>query len=464
MDTLSDEISKLQDSIAIVESQLNMASLRRDCLGKDSLGRMYWVLGRPGKRSLLIADGSMLIPKERDISMINSYPLSTFDCKGWNSASVFIYESDKEIQGLVGWLRDNDPREKELKDAILQWQRHLYHQSSFPLSDPSVLKLSKSEQLMDLPNTKAAVILEEKYGLQLNQDTSDLSRTRGRKTKSGSEERAYRCDCLEPIWPARHHCLTCHETYFTSTDYEGHNAGKCNTDNHSPSESKENGEPKVKGPKSDIKEKDSTVAESSSSSKLKSCPYDFEEICRKFVTNDSNKEIVNDIGLIGSNGLPSFVPSPAFFLDPAVILNNKTKKDDIPNDLTSSLEECQGMSAQRLGQEGSKSGQNCSGNMDDENVSKSTKATPGSTSCEDASSATDKPTRLLAVNGGLVPQSSLTAVIGRNINILNQQKINLLDIDAALPEEALRASKSQQIRRRSWRTFVKDAESISEVT
>ncbi|CAM0946371.1 unnamed protein product [Alopecurus aequalis] len=461
MDTLSDEISKLQESISIVESQLSMASLRRDCLGKDSLGRLYWVLGRPGKRPLLIADGSMLIRKERDISMINSYPLPTFDCKGWNSASIIIYESDEEIQGLVDWLREYDPREKELKDAILLWQRLLYQQGNFPLSDPSVPKFSKSEQLMDLPNTKAAVILEEKYGLQLDQDTGDLSSRRGRKTKSGSEERAYRCDCFEPIWPARHHCLTCHETYFTSTEYEGHNAGKCNTDNRSPSGSKENDEPKVKGHKSDIREKDSIVVESSSSTKLKTCPYDFEEICRKFVTKDSNKEVLNDIGLIGSNGVPSFVPSPAYFLEHAVILNER-KSDGIANNLTSSLEEGQAMSAQRLGQEGFKSGQNCSGDTGDENVSKSRKPSPDST-CEEASSATDKPTRLLAVNGGLVPESSLRPVIGRNTHILKQQKINLLDIDAALPEEALRASKSQEIRRRSWRAFVKDAESISEM-
>jgi len=54
-------------------------------------------------------------------------------------------------------------------------------------------------------------------------------------------------------------------------------------------------------------------------------------------------------------------------------------------------------------------------------------------------------------------------VIGRNFHILKQLKINLLDVEAALPEEALRASKSQQIRRRSWRAFVKSAESISHV-
>ena len=108
MDTLSDQISKVHESIGTVESELNMASLRRDFLGKDSLGRLYWVLGRSGKRPLLVADGSMLISKERD-------PPSTSDCKGWNSASVVVYESDEEIRSLVDWLREYDPREKELR-------------------------------------------------------------------------------------------------------------------------------------------------------------------------------------------------------------------------------------------------------------------------------------------------------------------------------------------------------------
>uniref|UniRef100_A0A453MLM8 Uncharacterized protein n=1 Tax=Aegilops tauschii subsp. strangulata TaxID=200361 RepID=A0A453MLM8_AEGTS len=120
------------------------------------------------------------------------------------------------------------------------------------------------------------------------------------------------------------------------------------------------------------------------------------------------------------------------------------------------------------GQEGSNSGQNCvAGSMGDEIVSKSKEPAPdtNTTSCEEASSSTAvKPTRLLAVNGGLVPQSSLRPVTERNSHILKQQKINLLHIDAALPEEALRASRSQQIRRRSWRAFVKHAQSISEVT
>ncbi|KAG8058343.1 hypothetical protein GUJ93_ZPchr0002g26350 [Zizania palustris] len=448
MDTLSDDISRLQVSISSLESQINMASLRRECLGKDSLGRLYWVIGRPGKRPWLVADGSMLIAKETDISMVNSYPASTYDCRGWNSASIFIYESDEEIQCLVDWLRDYDPREKELKDSILQWQRHLCHQSSAPLSDPPMSNLPKSEQLMDLPNTKAAVILEQKYGLQLDEDTSDLLKKRGRKLKSGSEERTYRCDCLEPVWPSRHHCLTCHETCLTSTEFEGHNDGKCNKTHHSPDESKENDERKVKVAKSDIKEKDSldrsSVIEPSCDRKLMQCPYDFEEICRKFITNDSNKDTVKQIGLNGSNGVPSFVPSPAFFLEPAVVQSQNKKDSELLNDWTSSLEECNAMSAQKIGQQVSKSGQNSPGNTGDEKVPRSRKPGPDNTSGEGASSTTVKPTRLLAVNGGLVLESSLRPVIGRKSHILKQQKINLLDIDAALPEEALRASKSQK--------------------
>ncbi|TVU32893.1 hypothetical protein EJB05_24658, partial [Eragrostis curvula] len=467
MNILLGRISQLQDSINTVESQLTMTSLRRECLGKDSVGRLYWVITRPGKRPSLVADGSMLIPKYGDISMVGSYPQSTFDCRGWHSASVVMYESDEEIKCLIEWLRDFDPREKELKDSILLWQRLLYLQGSCPIhSDPPMSKFSNSEPPMDLPKTKAFSILEQKYGPLLDQDTSDLSKRRGKKVKSGSEERTYRCDCFEPIWPSRYHCLTCHETYVTLTEYEEHNGGKCNGSNTSPNESKENDEPKVKGTKSDPKEKDTSdnncSIEPSSNKKLETCPYDFEEIRRKFITNDSNKETVKDIGLNGSNGAPSFVPSPAFFLEGPALQSQNGQYDDMSKDWTSSLEKCKAMS-EMIEQEGSKSGHDCPDNSGDEQVTKSRKPVSNNTSAEEALSSTDRPTRLLAVNGGLVPESSLRPVIGRNSHILKQLKINLLDVEAALPEEALRSPKSQQIRRRSWRAFVKDAESISQV-
>jgi methyl-CpG-binding domain-containing protein 9 len=56
--------------------------------------------------------------------------------------------------------------------------------------------------------------------------------------------------------------------------------------------------------------------------------------------------------------------------------------------------------SEKIEQEGSKSGHDCPGNSGDEQVTKSNKPVSNNTSVEEASSATDKPTRLLAVNGG----------------------------------------------------------------
>ena len=51
------------------------------------------------------------------------------------------------------------------------------------------------------------------------------------------------------------------------------------------------------------------------------CPYDFEEICTKFVTNNSVKKSVQEIGLIGSNGIQMLAPSVSPYLfDPALML------------------------------------------------------------------------------------------------------------------------------------------------
>ncbi|KAK9119666.1 hypothetical protein Scep_017759 [Stephania cephalantha] len=47
--SLKTGISLLQDSIASIESQILKVSMRREFLGTDSTGRLYWVLGRPGK-------------------------------------------------------------------------------------------------------------------------------------------------------------------------------------------------------------------------------------------------------------------------------------------------------------------------------------------------------------------------------------------------------------------------------
>ena len=63
-----------------------------------------------------------------------------------------------------------------------------------------------------------------------------------------------------------------------------------------------------------------------------------------------------------------------------------------------------------------------------------------------------------------VPECSLRPLVGRAAQILKQLKINLLDMEAALPGEAFRGWKVQSERRRAWHTFVKAAETIFEVS
>ena len=64
----------------------------------------------------------------------------------------------------------------------------------------------------------------------------------------------------------------------------------------------------------------------------------------------------------------------------------------------------------------------------------------------------------------VVPECSLRPLVGRAAQILRQLKINLLDMEAALPEEAFREWKVQSQRRRAWHAFVKAAEAIFEVS
>ncbi|KAL0915468.1 hypothetical protein M5K25_015887 [Dendrobium thyrsiflorum] len=54
-------------------------------------------------------------------------------------------------------------------------------------------------------------------------------------------------------------------------------------------------------------------------------------------------------------------------------------------------------------------------------------------------------------------------MFGKIFQVVKRLKMNLLDMDAALPEEAIRTSKACFFRRCAWRMFVKSAESIFEL-
>ncbi|KAJ0960468.1 hypothetical protein J5N97_001674 [Dioscorea zingiberensis] len=63
----------------------------------------------------------------------------------------------------------------------------------------------------------------------------------------------------------------------------------------------------------------------------------------------------------------------------------------------------------------------------------------------------------------MIPDSSLRSLVGKNYQILKRLKINLLDMDACLPNEAFRSSRANVMKRCAWRALVKSAESIFEV-
>ncbi|KAJ6851269.1 methyl-CpG-binding domain-containing protein 9-like [Iris pallida] len=489
LNSLKNEILQLQDSFASLESQLMMTSLRRDFVGRDSIGRSYWVLGKPGKRPWLVVGGSVPMKRRKVSKTRNSrYPCTSCsqaddvrqadDASSFgtcNSSPLFIYESDLEIQQLVRWLRDSDSRERELKESILQWKRLLFHQGSLTVSDDPNQQLYSSSEKVAAPQcstTKATVILENKYGPCSDPEVSENPKKRGRKPKVGKEERMYRCECLEPVWPSRHHCLSCHQTYCTVKELEEHNDGRCAPLNPSSDEVKDGDDSiKGKGVRSDsTREKDHADAvdttETSRKGKFdtaskfvkhqrKTCPFDFDEICKKFVIDNSPKESVKEIGLIGSHGVPSLISSPPMFFDPPLLLNQNQHDNDLNTSPMSSQSE---MDTIRSGPDPkAKSPQRCSGEGKGDLLLKTT------TDHKGGGHEASRVQGSKLYQSCMIPESSLKPLLGKVSHILKRLKINLLDMDAALPEEALRPSRSNIMRRCAWRAFVKSAESIFEM-
>ncbi|KAF8399268.1 hypothetical protein HHK36_015133 [Tetracentron sinense] len=528
VNSLNNEMSLLQDSITSVESQLLNISLRRECLGRDSAGRLYWFFAKPGTHPWVIVDGSMAVqqkrrnvkehndPSENSATLRYSTPFSIetlSSSRGSNTSNPYVYElndgtlisspwvcyqSDAEIQELIEWLRSSDPRESELKESILQLQRlgsQDFQQAGNHVQDESQLILSKSingEKTITCLITKAATVLEKTYGPCLEPEITDIPKKRGRKAKVTYEERMYRCECLEPIWPSRHHCLSCHQTFFTNVELDGHNDGRCNSGPPAPENSKENNDPlKGKGmmrsettweestDRMDIIEAAKNGRSEMSSRLIKFqkkevvCPYTIEEISTKFITKNSNKELVQEIGLIGSNGIPSFVPSTSPYLSISTLILDPTRKDEtysgdgpaaVEKQLVFSVQGNDVTTNMSHGSISNNSPRICAKNGIDEEALKTERPTLECTNQRGQISSLNN--RVPEVDVGhccIVPESSLRPLVGKNFQILRRLKINMLDMEAALPEESLRPSKVHLAKRCAWRAFVKSAESIFEM-
>ncbi|XP_048128819.1 methyl-CpG-binding domain-containing protein 9 isoform X2 [Rhodamnia argentea] len=510
--SVKNELSALQDSISNVESQLVKLSLRREFLGSDSVGRLYWATAMPGSRPRIVVDGTLASGKRRKIlnSVVperngtqGSAPTSESSLVGSKACCPFMhksngvaaanqswvfYQTDDEIEQLVGWLKGSDSREKALKDAILNWWKFKLRECQDPVGQISDASEATSEGCSIGENlvtsvcvaTKASSFLERKYGRCTEVECTGTLKKRAKKARVPSEERMYRCECLELIWSSRYHCLFCHRTFLTDDELEVHNDGRCSPGSSGHEKGKENADSsKKKGSlKSDSAQIERTggndVYDKSRHLDLCSdlitfqnegfvCPYDIDEISSKFVTKDSNKDLVQQIGLIGSNGIPSLVPSRPSYLD-----------DYDPFLLSSGDASVPPEEYKEVGVTGLREDRS----IRNTNTSECYNTRPGSENIgthRDAKSTLAssegkerKPIHKRAMATGLgqrcvVPQSSLRPLPGRVFPILRQLKINLLDMDAALEGEYLKPSKAHLEGRWAWRSFVRSSQTIYEM-
>ncbi|KAG7981939.1 hypothetical protein I3843_04G023600 [Carya illinoinensis] len=520
LNSVKNDVALLQDSITSIESQLLRLSVRREFLGSDSLGRLYWASATLSGHPRVIVCGS-IVPHERKIMYHGglmdknlvvqssaSFGLDTYlNLEGSKACCPFpyelndamalcsswaCYESDAEIDELIGWLKDKDPKGRELKESIFLWHKLRFQASckneKQGQDEPDmVLSSSRNSDIAGSSNglvTKAAKFLETMYGPCLELETTEILKKHGKRARVANDEKMYRCDCLEPIWPTRHHCYTCHRTFSTDVKLAGHNDGRCSSGAPVSEKSKETVDiKKGKGnlrcevvQEEFIREMDVLETSKGGGSQLSSrlikyqnglvCPYNFDEICSKFLTQDSNKDLVREIGLIGSSGIPSFVESVSPYLGDSVLLMLSPQKDvggpvDGPNPTEWPVTL------------GNTSRTNAGHNSGRDNSPRRTAATEDSQVLKNKKPALGYLEKRSFLDGHssdigvncccVVPVASLRPLVGKVLEILRRLKINLLDMDAALPEEALRPSKSHVERRWAWRAFLKSAGTIYEM-
>lgn len=198
-------------------------------------------------------------------------------------------------------------------------------------------------------------------------------------------------------------------------------------------------------------------------SKDLSSPYDIEEISEKFITRNSNKELVKEIGLLGSNGTPSFLPSTSPYLeDPSLNLSSSWKNEVDRSNKSMSMET---QLQQPLQGNVISSERNCSNSFDAASGSTGHGIQKSNLKDEkrDQSSLKYSYSKVGNATFSVIHHSSQRPLIGRGAQILRQLKINLLDMDAALRNEALKPSKACSEKRCAWRAFVKSAKSVFEV-
>ncbi|KAF2286632.1 hypothetical protein GH714_023035 [Hevea brasiliensis] len=514
--SIKNRISVLQDSIACLDLQLQKVSLRKDFLGRDSAGRLYWAFFRPASSSWVVVDGTVAmqqksIVEEHGELLFNnltpkSPPVGTDDAlkfKGSNVIGPYFsdmtngtpvsfqwlsYKSDVEIEELIQWLRHSDPMQRELIDSLLQRLKFGYNNSNKTgdnvqeMHQPTLIPVNVEKTVKsNALETKALIALEKKYGPCLEPDVANISVKKSQTAEVTYDKRMCRCECLEPIWPSRHHCQYCHWSFSSKYELKEHNDGKCSSVVRASQNGKiddvSKGKALMKMEQGECSDKTRKCKSSSVGHEIEFgmvrypkdflSPYNLEEISTKFVTRSSIKELVKEIGLLGSNGIPSFVACGSPYLsDPTLKLVLPWKNEVSQSDRSTSVE-----NQSQLAMNGNmltskkhlnsiKSIKSCTtGEIYKElqEIGKSNLKNDKRdqyslrSSCSKWRNTSSK-----------IHDSSLRPLVGKGAQILRQLKINLLDMDAALPEGALKSSKAYLEKRCAWRAFVKSTKSIFE--
>ncbi|KAL0744578.1 hypothetical protein Bca4012_086091 [Brassica carinata] len=475
LNATSDEIQNLQQSIRSIEAQLLRQSIRRDFLGSDASGRLYWGCYFPEEHPRILVDGCMSLQKSVQVDLTGSKVSSPFlhdiDHGRLMVSPWTCYETEAEISELVLWLHDDDPKERDLRESILCWKRLRFGNLHREIKQA---QNSSSPKLDGNLVTKSAMSMKNRYGPCIKLETETLKK-RGKKTKVAEQEKLCRCECLESILPSMIHCLICHKTFASDDEFEEHAEGKCIPYSLATEEGKEiydssKAKESLKSDHLSLKSNaGKEVAETSNVSELDSgliryqgeesiSPYHFEEICSKFVTKDSNRDLVKEIGLIGSNGIPTFLPLPSTHLNDSMLISATSSKLDGGDSGGQVIFTGSEANGEDLNSESSMCFNRFVTNDIGGPLNKPSGVDFG------FSEQKNKKTSRSGLKGCcVVPQASLKRITGKALPVFRFLKTILLDMDVALPEEALRPSKSHPDRRRAWRAFVKSAQSIFEL-
>ncbi|XP_022575696.2 methyl-CpG-binding domain-containing protein 9 isoform X3 [Brassica napus] len=475
LNAASNEIENVQQSIRSIEAQLLRQSIRREFLGSDASGRLYWGCSFPEEHPRILVDGCMSLQKPVQVdptgSKVSSPFLRDIDHGRLMVSPWTCYETEAEISELVLWLHDDDLKERDLRESILCWKRLRFGNLHTKIKQA---QNSSSPKLAGNLVTKAAMSMEKRYGPCIKLETETIKK-RGKKTKVAELEKLCKCECLESILPSMIHCLICHKTFASDDEFEEHAENKCIPYSLATEEGREiydssKAKESLKSDHLSLKSNaGKEVAETSNVSELDSgliryhgeesiSPYHFEEICSKFVTKDSNRDLVKEIGLIGSNGIPTFLPVPSTHFNDSVLISATSSKLDGGNS---------GGRVIFTGSEANGEDLNSESSMCvDRFVTNDIRGPLNKPSGMDfgfSEQKNEKTSGSRLKGCCVVPQASLKRITGNALPVFRFLKTILLDMDVALPEEALRPSKSHPDRRRAWRAFVKSAQSIFEL-